>query len=75
MAVQAVPALSAEVNGSADGVDEAELEQRYARCKPLAPADSARWHGNQEPSRAGRIFYGNDNFFVFFRLHQHLYDR
>ena len=73
-AVQAEQALPGEVDDSADGADEAEQEQRFARCKPLAPVDSERWHAG-EPSRLGRIFYGNDNFFIFFRLHQHLSDR
>ena len=66
--------MPGEVDDSADGADEAEQAPRYARCKPLAPVDSARWHAG-EPSRLGRIFYGNDNFFIFFRLHQHLCDR
>ena len=66
--------MSVDADGSADGADEAEQEQRYARCKPLAPVDSARWHTGQS-SRMARIFYGNDNFLIFFRLHQHLYDR
>ena len=66
--------MSAEADGSADGADEAEQEQRFARCRPLAPADSARWRASEQ-HRLGRIFYGNDNFFIFFRLHQHLYDR
>ena len=73
-AAQAEQVLPGEVDDSADGADEAEQDQRYARCKPLAPVDSARWHAGQ-PSRLGRIFYGNDNFFIFFRLHQHLSDR
>ena len=73
-AAQAEQMMPGEVDNSADGADEAEQEQRYARCKPLAPVDSARWHAG-EPSRLGHIFYGNDNFFIFFRLHQHLCDR
>ena len=72
--LQATPVMSAEADGSADGADEAEQEQRFARCRPLAPADSARWRASEQ-HRLGRIFYGNDNFFIFFRLHQHLYDR
>ena len=67
-------ATSTEPDGSADGLDEAEAEQRFACCKPLAPVESERWHGG-DTRRIGRIFYGNDTFFTFFRLHQHLYDR
>lgn len=63
-----------EPDGSADGLDEAEAEQRFACCKPLAPVESERWHGG-DTRRIGRIFYGNDTFFTFFRLHQHLYFR
>jgi hypothetical protein len=36
--------------------------------------ESERWHGG-DTRRIGHIFYGNDTFFTFFRLHQHLYDR
>ncbi len=72
--MQAEQVMPGESEDALNGVDEAEQEERFARCKPLAPVDSGRWHAGR-PSRAGCIFYGNDNFFIFFRLHQHLLDR
>lgn len=38
----------------------------------MAAAEAAEGGGAQ---RVGRIFYGNDVFYIFFRLHQLLYDR
>ncbi len=64
--------------GSDGGTEEAEREREYVGCKPLAPAEATRAAEAAEAGsapRIGRIFYGNDTFYIFFRLHQLLYDR
>lgn len=63
--------------GSDGGTEEAERERGFAACKPLAPAEATRQaEAAEAPTpRLGRIFYGNDTFYIFFRLHQLLYDR
>lgn len=63
-------------DGGAEGA--AERERAYLGCKPLAPAEAARAAEAAEAGgapRAGRIFYGNDTAYIFFRLHHLLYDR
>lgn len=69
--------------------DEGEAAQaRYAACKPLAPVvrlpapaqssdgeDAAAAAPEEQPEPPSRVFYGNEQFYVFFRLHQYLYDR
>ena len=64
--------------GSDGGTEEAERERVFVDCKPLAPAEATRAAEAAEAGdaqRIGRIFYGNDTFYIFFRLHQLLYDR
>ncbi len=64
--------------GSDGGTEEAERERVFVGCKPLAPAEATRAAEAAEAGdaqRIGRIFYGNDTFYIFFRLHQLLYDR
>jgi hypothetical protein len=74
---QATPMMSEEHDGSDGATDEAEHERGFAGCKPLAPAEATRQAeaAESEAPRIGRIFYGNDTFYIFFRLHQLLYDR
>ncbi len=70
--------------------DEGEAAQaRYAACKPLAPVvrlpapapaqssdgEDAAAAPEEQPEPPSRVFYGNEQFYVFFRLHQYLYDR
>lgn len=64
--------------GSDGGTEEAEREREYVGCKPLAPAEATRIAEAAEAgtaSRIGRIFYGSEPLYIFFRLHQLLYDR
>lgn len=76
---QATPAVSGEGDAGSDGgTEEAERERAFVGCKPLAPAEATRAaEAAEAPTapRIGRIFYGNDTFYIFFRLHQLLYDR
>lgn len=62
-----------DLGPSSEEPEPAGNERAYAACKPLAPADAARGAG--AGAAAGRVFYGNDQFYLFFRLHAHLYDR
>ena len=58
-----------------EGSDE-EPDKPFINCKPLAPAEHVRQaHQPATPPEVGRVFFGNDPFYHFFRLHQHLYDR
>ena len=71
-----------------DDEESADLARMYARCKPVAPvtrsvallavagqeAADAAADADADPNTL-RIFYGNDTYYVFFRLHQYLYDR
>lgn len=71
---------SEEHADASDGGGEgaAERERAYLGCKPLAPAEATRVAEAAEAggvSRLGRIFYGNDTAYIFFRLHYLLYDR
>ena len=67
-----------------------DLAHMYARCKPVAPVTrTVALAGRAEPCNSGvamdvhmerdahslRVFYGNDTYYVLFRLHQYLYDR
>ena len=57
-------------------VSDEEPDKAYLSCKPLAPAEEVRKsHQAVVVPQAGRVFYGNDPFYHFYRLHQHLYDR
>ncbi|CAL8471863.1 g11405 [Coccomyxa elongata] len=75
----ATPMVSGEADAGSDGgTEEAERERVFVGCKPLAPAEATRAAEAAEAGdaqRIGRIFYGNDTFYIFFRLHQLLYDR
>lgn len=67
-----------------------DLARMYARCKPVAPVTrTVALAGRAGPPTSGedmdvqmerdshslRVFYGNDTYYVLFRLHQYLYDR
>ena len=62
---------------------EGAVSKAYARFKPLAGvythSAAARQDGEAETSgnnaERGRVFYGHDGYYVFFRLHQCLYER
>ncbi|XP_009383768.2 paired amphipathic helix protein Sin3-like 4 isoform X1 [Musa acuminata AAA Group] len=58
--------------GKADAHD-AEGELFLHTVKPLARHVPAALHDEQDKS--SRIFYGNDSYYVLFRLHQTLYER
>lgn len=76
---QVTPMVSGEGDAGSDGgMEEAEREREYVGCKPLAPAEATRIAEAAEAgtaSRIGRIFYGSEPLYIFFRLHQLLYDR
>ena len=56
--------------------ESVESDQSCSDCKPLAPTDNVRQaHQPENAPAAGRIFYGNEAFYQFFRLHQHMYER
>ncbi|XP_062191512.1 paired amphipathic helix protein Sin3-like 3 [Phragmites australis] len=73
----------AESEGEAEGTTEAHdveggtslpLSERFLySVKPLAKHVPTALHDRDEKS--SRIFYGNDSFYVLFRLHQILYER
>ncbi|XP_074569740.1 paired amphipathic helix protein Sin3-like 4 isoform X1 [Curcuma longa] len=76
--------VKAESEGEADGMVEAHdaegeitslpYSERFINTvKPLARHVPATLHDNHDTS--SRIFYGNDSFYVLFRLHQMLYER
>nr|XP_024363846.1 paired amphipathic helix protein Sin3-like 4 [Physcomitrium patens] len=65
-------------DGDGDGNSSlADSEHSYAHCKPLAayPGSGAGLAGVSNSRKCGRIFYGNDTFYVLFRLYQTLYER
>ncbi|KAJ4826449.1 hypothetical protein Tsubulata_013641 [Turnera subulata] len=67
----------AESEGEADpqfaGADMSLPERFLLHVKPLAKhVPAALLHGEKKESR---VFYGNDDFYVLFRLHQILYER
>ena len=72
-----------ETNSEDTGDSEGALSKAYARFKPLAGvythSAAARQDGEPETSGSaaerGRVFYGHDGYYVFFRLHQCLYER
>eukprot|EP00884_Botryococcus_braunii_P021578 jgi/Botrbrau1/8103/Bobra.0230s0026.1 len=66
--------------GSADERLETKAEdseREFINCKPVAPSDSVRLAtASSEPAAIARhVMYGNDAFYIFFRLHHYLYDR
>ncbi|XP_047053944.1 paired amphipathic helix protein Sin3-like 4 [Lolium rigidum] len=73
----------AESEGEAEGTTETHdveggislpLSERFLySVKPLAKHVPTSLHDREEKS--SRIFYGNDSFYVLFRLHQMLYER
>ncbi|PSR88338.1 Paired amphipathic helix protein Sin3-like [Actinidia chinensis var. chinensis] len=73
----------AESEGEAEGMDDAHdaegdgsllpFSERFRiTVKPLTKRVPLALHGKEKGSR---IFYGNDSFYVLFRLHQTLYER
>ncbi|KAJ8451723.1 hypothetical protein Cgig2_018357 [Carnegiea gigantea] len=72
----------AESEGEAEGMADApedgdgislRLSERFLQTvKPLAKRVPASLH---ERTQDSRVFYGNDSFYVLFRLHQTLYER
>lgn len=59
-------------------LDETSGEREFINCKPLAPAEAVRQaHASAASASvpASRVIYGNDSFYIFFRLHHYLYDR
>lgn len=58
-------------DGDGDGNSSlADSEHSYAHCKPLAayPGSGAGLVGVSQLKKDGRIFYGNDTFYVLFRF-------
>ncbi|KAH9609157.1 hypothetical protein KSS87_002383 [Heliosperma pusillum] len=63
----------ADAQGEGDGSSLVPLSVRFLKTvKPLAKHDPA---SSNEQKRGSRVFYGNDSFYVLFRLHQTLYER
>jgi hypothetical protein len=72
-----------ETNSEDTGDSEGAVSKAYARFKPVTGvythSAAARQDGEAETSgngaERGRVFYGHDSYYVFFRLHQCLYER
>ena len=72
-----------ETNSEDTGDSEGAVSKAYARFKPVTGvythSAAARQDGEAETSgngaERGRVFYGHDGYYVFFRLHQCLYER
>ena len=68
-------------NTEDSGDSEGAVIKAYARFKPVAGVYSAAARQESEPETSGnsaergRVFYGHDGYYVFFRLHQCLYER
>lgn len=72
-----------EDNSEDTGDSEGAVSKAYARFKPLVgvfnptgtqqDAETAGPSGTHEERE--HVFYGHDAYYVFFRLHQFLYDR
>lgn len=67
-----------------DEETDTDIIRMYARCKPVAPVTrsvalagtpAAAEVDMEQEDQALRVFYGNDTYYVLFRLHQYLYDR
>ncbi|KAJ0830567.1 putative transcription regulator Others family [Helianthus annuus] len=76
----------AESEGEAEGIDDANFiggdatslppaEQFLLSAKPLAKLVIKDSPLLDAESKDSHVFYGNDNFYILFRLHQVLYDR
>ncbi|MFS8017316.1 putative transcription regulator Others family [Helianthus anomalus] len=76
----------AESEGEAEGIDDANFiggdatslppaEQFLLSAKPLAKLVIKDSPLLEAESKDSHVFYGNDNFYILFRLHQVLYDR
>ena len=83
MCKQAMTTEASADNSEESGDSEGAMNKAYARFKPLAGvyahSAAARQDGEAETSgnsaERGRVFYGHDGYYVFFRLHQCLYER
>lgn len=83
LCMQAMTTEASADNSEESGDSEGAMNKAYARFKPLAgvydQSAAARQDGEPETSgntaERGRVFYGHDGYYVFFRLHQCLYDR
>ena len=72
-----------ETNSEDTGDSKGAVSKAYARFKPVTGvythSAAARQDGEAETSGSGaergRVFYGHDGYYVFFRLHQCLYER
>ena len=73
-----------EDNSEDTGDSEGAVSKAYARFKPVVSAYAPAEQPNQDAAAAGpsgssaergHVFYGHDGYYVFFRLHQYLYDR
>lgn len=81
--MQAMTTEASADNSEESGDSEGAMNKAYARFKPLAGvyvhSAAARQDGEPETSgntaERGRVFYGHDGYYVFFRLHQCLYER
>ena len=81
--MQAMTTEASADNSEESGDSEGAMNKAYARFKPLAGvyahSAAARQDGEAETSgnsaERGRVFYGHDGYYVFFRLHQCLYER
>ncbi|XP_075475269.1 paired amphipathic helix protein Sin3-like 2 [Primulina tabacum] len=56
-----------------DGASVSQSEHFLRSCKPLSKR--VAWPSVGEEKKDRRIFYGNDTFYVLFRLHETLYER
>ncbi|KAK9806462.1 hypothetical protein WJX73_010057 [Symbiochloris irregularis] len=68
------PTPMEEDEASPDAADGAPTEAACAHCKPLAPAPQMRSAQTRTPE-TGRVLCGHDAFYIFLRLHHHLYER
>ncbi|KAE9449196.1 hypothetical protein C3L33_18906, partial [Rhododendron williamsianum] len=62
-----------EAEGMPDGISTPLSENFLRTVKPLAKHVTSAFHDNVK--KDSRVFYGNDSFYVLFRLHQILYER
>lgn len=59
---------------AADAAEGRPADAACAHCKPLAPAPQVRSAQGKTPL-TGRVICGHDAFYIFLRLHHHLYER
>ncbi|KAK3272628.1 hypothetical protein CYMTET_19089 [Cymbomonas tetramitiformis] len=55
--------------------EEEDDEMAYRGCKPLASVAEVEATSDSAAKIAPRVFYGHDQIYLLFRLHQHLYER